>query len=131
MISELRNVNVSEPLLQSIMHEYIDKLRSRKSTDAERLQIRWETDRGFYANACKALSEAIVFSTLAGAASKKEDFLREAKNLAPIDDSMISMLRSDVFKAGVDCVVETIGEDVAKVMNVAERVEIFRMRTST
>lgn len=127
MSSDTKNIQISEPLLQAIMHEYIEKMRKLKSTaaDAERLRVRWETQTDFYEDACRALCQAIVFSTLAGTASTSDDFERESQALSPIDDPVVSSLRSDVFRAGIRCAVESIGPKMAKEINISERVQIF------
>ena len=131
MSPNTKNIQISEPLLQAIMHEYIEKMRKRKSTaaEAERLRVRWETQTDFYEAACRALCQAIVFSTLAGTASSDDDFERESDALGPIDDPEVSALRRDVFKAGIRCAVESIGPEMAKELNIAERVQIFERLT--
>lgn len=132
MRSELQGIQISEPLLQSIMHEYLQEMRKRKSTaeKADRIQIQWETEPEFYEAARHAIAQAIIYSTLAGTAVHLEDFERECENLEPIEDNTVSALRSEVFKLGVRCAVDSIGHDEAGDIGISARVQIFDRKTT-
>lgn len=129
MSSELQDIEISEPLLQSIMGDYIDELRKKKPLRAELIESKWFGDISFYNQARQALSEAVILSTLACTATHTEDFENEMSNFHHIEDEIISCVRHDIFIAGVRCAVETIGFEQAQKMKVNERVALFERAT--
>ncbi len=135
MSSELQEIHISEALMQAIMGEYVQELRTRKrpqySQTAEKLLESWENDPDFYPQVRQAISEAIIFSTLACSASNFEDFEREASNLAPIEDATLSALRRDIFVSGVRCAIETIGFEAAQQLKTSDRVAFFERVTKS
>jgi hypothetical protein len=135
MSSELQEIQISEPLMQAIMGEYMQDLRNRKkphhAQTADRLLELWENDPVFYPLVRQAISEAVVFSTLACSASNFEDFEREASNLTPIEDPMLSALRHDIFVSGVRCAIESIGFEAAAQLKTSDRVAFFEKITKS
>lgn len=144
MTSELNHIEISEPILQTVVGGYIDELRhgrtagavksaaSRQASleEAETFEKRWMGDPDFYEQARQAVAEAIVFSTLACSVELFDDFDRQAENLRPLEDPVLSHMRQRVFDTGIRCAVESIGHAAAQQLGVSERVARFEAATA-
>ena len=125
MSANLGPIELSEPMLQCLLAEYLQEIGKAAPEKAGRLSERLQSDLAAYRGALQALTEAVVFSTLACVVEDFDDFAREADALRWLHDEDLQRMRQTVFMEGMRTGVESIGFDLANQMKLSERVEFF------
>lgn len=129
-MSELKrtiaSMKVPEHCIQGVMGEWLQQLSEKNQAQAESIRLRVLEDGEFRSKAVDAISDGIVFSTLAVTLLENNDFDEALSGLELTGEPIIDGLRLSIFDQSIDAALETPVEALLDPAFVRARADAFR-----
>lgn len=122
---QVHDVELSEPMLQCLLSEYLEDLAKSSRQKSMEFGERLKDDLATYRAALSAITEAVVYSTIACTAEDIADFSREVEAIRPLVDQDIQAMRQKIFMEGMRSGVDSVGMELATKLKLSDRVELF------
>lgn len=122
----LASMKIPEHCVQGVMGEWLRELSEKNDTEGRQIRLRVLEDEEFRSRAVDAISDGIVFSTLAVTLLENDDFDEALTGIdTRHDDEILQGLRLQVFDRAISAAMDTPVQVLVDPAFVKARVDAF------